>query len=301
MRPFFAFLCGIFAVTQAVHAEDSGAVTLQLVPHGEAIKGRLVAVSARRVQRPSDIEHGDFTIERSAHAGESLTADLAPGYWLIRTDGPSVWRSSQVIAAEHGKTFLIDVWPSSTVEGSVKSDGAAPLKEISLYFKRVPDAVESPESGEITAPVTDGKFRCALPAGTFDLRLHAPSHISHFFWHQVIGAGATADLGKTVLKQGQAIFGRVELPRGVKADLSKATVQALPPAMGEGLQPLVVGGALLVSSAKVTPAGDFQIEGLPPGLYTLTAHSCVDNQSSVGRCRPAVARTSESLCECASY
>lgn len=122
-----------------------------------------------------------------------------------------------------------------------------PVREVIIRF----------DSGEVTCPVEQSRFRCAFPAGVFDLRIRPAGFIAQYRPGIALEAGTTLDLGTFEFREGQSITGRIDVPRGVPPQT--VTVTARPEGGGD------------VRMAAPGAKGFFHIDALTPGAYVVSA------------------------------
>ena len=212
-----------------------------------------VHISLLRADKPSP------AIERNLGPGES-SIEVEDGTWRLNATGKGVWHKPQYVTVPSRDPIEIQLWPASTVTGEAGfADETASAGEITIRFEQAGGL-----SGEQTCAIVAKRFSCAIPAGTADLALRVPRHVTHFVWGASLTAGGTRDLGKLTFVRGATLAGRIESPRGLKIDLSSTTVTATPSAARTGVP-------LSVLSAHANGKGFFHLDGIAPGTYSVIA------------------------------
>jgi hypothetical protein len=121
--------------------------------------------------------------------------------------------------------------------------------------------------------VVDGKLDCAVPSGLLDLRVRREPLAPAYAWGVQVPAGRAVDLGTIQLRQGASVSGWLETADG-KPVPPECRVELTPDsseATGErGDDPTLRGLAL---ETPVNDRGFFQLIGVPPGAYVLTARA----------------------------
>ena len=207
------------------------------------------------------------TVIRVAAKGAApIHVDIAPGQWMLHVESTRGWHAPQFVSVAGATTEAV-AWllPSGSVTGTVTSKEQRKLPaEMIVRFS------SEKLNGESVCPVADGRFRCQLPAGTFDLRMRPADALTRFFWTKTIEVGKATDVGEVTLQRGASIIGRVIPARGVTADLKKIVVTARPSAVDTD-DPVVRAIGLMTLTATLEPKGLFHIDGVAPGDYTLRA------------------------------
>jgi hypothetical protein len=123
----------------------------------------------------------------------------------------------------------------------------------------------------ITCLVIDGKFECVVPSGLLDLRIRREPLAPVYAWDVRVPPGGFVDLGKLQLRQAASVSGWLETADG-KPIPPECHVELAPDSSDAGADrgsdPALSGLAL---EAPVNDRGFFQVIGVPPGSYVLTA------------------------------
>lgn len=217
------------------------------------------AISVGRIDDAADLQK-KAAIRHDVDLAQPLPPlQLEPGHWSLTVEGDGVWHQTQYVTVTGDTGAVLDVWPRAFVAGRI-----APLEpmpsEVLLRFE--PAAEGAPPSGQATCPVAEGAFRCAVPAGALDLRVRAKGFIAHYVWGTRLPAAQTRDLGTLTFRPGQAITGRVLLPRELRDELQNVTVRAEPANTESALLPLAV---------QAQKNGFFHIDGVKPGAWMVRA------------------------------
>lgn len=108
-------------------------------------------------------------------------------------------------------------------------------------------------------PVIDNRFACVVPAGEYDLQLHARAHVSRFDFGVALKPGVRFEYGEVALHRGASIIGRVEL--------------ALKGAKTENIQVIAapLKGEQQAMTAPADGRGFFHLDGIAPGEYRVFA------------------------------
>lgn len=184
---------------------------------------------------------------------------LEPGHWSLTVEGDEVWHQTQYVTVSGDTGAVLEVWPRAFVTGKIASVKPMPA-EVLLRFEPATEKVAA--SGLSTCPVAEGVFRCAVPAGVLDLRVRSQGYIAHYFLGTRLAAAEIRDLGTLAFRPGQAITGRVTLPREFRDELQKVTVRA---------EPANTDSALLPLTAQAAKNGFFHIDGVTPGAWIVRA------------------------------
>ena len=147
--------------------------------------------------------------------------DLAPGgVWRLRARAPGYFSPETLIAvgAQGPPTVRLLLYPTGALEARVlpPRDGPAPA-QLQVRFAPAPGAGELPQA-TIACPVDRNRWRCEVPAGLLDLRIHAPGVIPFYRWGEKITAGKTVSLGELALRRGSSVVGRIETVAGSPPD-----------------------------------------------------------------------------------
>ena len=202
------------------------------------------------------------TIERDEI--QALTLDA--GQWQLDVVSSEVWHPPQFLSVEphRNATLMVRVWPAASLSAEIAHDAKHDPAAVIVRFEPA-DEAESRHgpSGQVTCPIEARRIKCVLPAGVHRLRMRPKGFIAHSFPRLELTRGRTAHLGSLSFRQGQSITGRIELPRRYLRDIRTVQVTATP-----------VGGTagrLATIHARPDQAGRFQLEGVEPGNYRVTA------------------------------
>jgi hypothetical protein len=222
-------------------------------------------VQVEDLQKPSDAEHlVDLTRPLPS-------LELAPGHWSVEVVSPAVWHQPQYFSVGQSASVVLDVWSRAFLTGRVKTPARNPPVEMIVRIEPASDA--SPSGDGKPCPVEEGAFRCAVPAAPVHIRLRAKGHVALYWWNTRLGPGEIRDLGELSLREGQAITGRIGLPREFRGDWSAVIVRAHPAVARTGQDPVLFKGAVLMPIAcGVTEKGFFHLDGVAPGGWTVKAH-----------------------------
>lgn len=231
------------------------------VPLKGSCRGELRAVSgAREVATSID--------------GARFAVDLDPGDWTLIVDSQECWSASVAvkIAPEVTQNAVrVPVWKRADFSGPLKVRSSELPKEVRVEVR--PNGTTA--SRTQTCPVTDGIWRCAGPRAPSDLRVQADGFAPVYFW----GAGGTeaiTTLPAATLESGGSVIGWVVAPNGTPAADAEVNVAADTFA---GRAP--VQFATTAASARTNARGFFQVRGLPPGSYNVSARTAAKDASLV--------------------
>jgi len=194
--------------------------------------------------------------------------------WRLSVEADGYWSASRVVKAG-GQVTVLRLLPTGSIAGRLlvpKADEAS--KVMTVRFSAVPSTggkidPDIPESF-LTCPVEEGKWVCALPAAPLDLRLEAPGFIPLYFWDVEPNPRKPVELGNLRLDRGASVVGWVEAPAGTQE--SGTTIEIEPRNRGWLGDPSARRrmGALS-RKTQANDRGFFQLRGMPPGGYVLTA------------------------------
>lgn len=196
--------------------------------------------------------------------------------WKIEPEADHLWSpAGTVYVAAEGAGTTFTFWPTGELIGTIVAPvGESPPEELSVRFESsppgrgAPPAVAAVPVATESCSVAERRFRCRVPAGTLDLRLRSPGHVSHYLWALSLGAGETRDLGALAMRRGASVSGWVEIdgpgePSDVQASL-------LPGIGGQGTRDRASADRRALTTTA-TERGFFHLEGVPPGRHELSA------------------------------
>ncbi len=192
----------------------------------------------------------------------------APGFWVRRFE-------FQVGSAEVS-AFPLEAWPLGSVVGRLTSTEKPPALPKKIVVTTLPARsaakIRNLPKGEIECPVdVQGRFRCELPAATFDLSIFAASYIPRYAWDVAVPAGGETDLKTLALVRGASLAGWVEVAEGaIDPDRCRVSIAPVVAAGGNDLG-AIEKQTRMKREAKVNAHGFFQVVGLPAGSYSISA------------------------------
>jgi hypothetical protein len=248
----------IAAALTAFWALGAHAATVSLTL-ARPVSASKAAISVGRIDDAADLQKKPAVRHDVDLAQPLPPLRLEPGHWSLTVEGDEVWHQTQYITVSGDTGAVLEVWPRAFVSGKI-----APVKpmpaEVLIRFE--PAAEGAPASGLSTCPIAEGAFRCGVPAGALDLRVRSNGYIAHYFLGARLAAAETRDLGTLTFRPGQAITGRVLLPREFRDELQNVTVRA---------EPANTDSALLPLTAPAAKNGFFHIDGVTPGAWIVRA------------------------------
>lgn len=197
--------------------------------------------------------------------------------WKLQIKAPGYWAQSLAleagVALEPVELLLL---PAGIVSGKLRvpENGflpAALMLKLSAPPPRQGEKRSPIPATDLSCPIVDQAFSCTLPAGALDLKLQVGNYTPHYFWTAEITAGKPTDLGTLQLRSGGSLAGWVEVAGRYDANQPPA-VELKPPMMGASFNPREEERqSLRAVTTKVNERGFFQLVGLAPGGYLLTA------------------------------
>jgi hypothetical protein len=162
--------------------------------------------------------------------------------------------------------------PAGKVRAHVEAiAGEKPLRSLELRLQTSLPHRPKPAEVVIACPIKNQVLSCATPSGRFDLRLRAEGGFAPIYlWDVAVAAGKETPLGELRLRRGASVSGWVQTAEGglpshdCRLKLSPASADS-----GD----LKVQDQIEKASLEAQPneKGFFQIAGVPPGRYELTA------------------------------
>jgi|HubBroStandDraft_3_1064219.scaffolds.fasta_scaffold23416_1 hypothetical protein len=197
--------------------------------------------------------------------------ELPAGVWRVRGRAAGYYVPDTLVAvgAEPPPPVRLVLYPVGTLVAQVQPprDGPPPA-QLLVRFGPVPGGARLPQATE-ACPVVEGRWRCAVPAGLLDLRIHAAGLIPVYRWGLSVPAGQTVSLGQLALRRGASLAGRIETPEGRTPD-RPCRVRLEPQALGrpESRADRDRMRALAIE-ARSNERGWFEFPGLAPGSYAV--------------------------------
>ncbi len=239
-------------------------------PPGKTVEGVLVLepVTENKSELPTS-RRLPFTIP-----GEKQL-DLPGAAWKARIEAEGYWSESRPLKGDKEPGLQIWLIPLGRIRGTLGlPTGTKAVPEVGVRVRSTPRP-GAPELVDslVTCPVTAGKLDCAVPSGLLDLRFRREPLAPAYAWSVQVPAGGAADLGTVQLRPGASVSGWLEtvdgkpIPPECRVELAPDSSEAT----GErGDDPMLNG---MVLETRVNDRGFFQLIGVPPGAYVLTARA----------------------------
>ncbi len=202
-------------------------------------------------------------------AGSSWRVSVtAPGFWVRRLD--------LEVGAAGEQVERLEAWPLGFLIGRLTTTEEPPVFPQKVVVTTLPARVSSKHrnapKGEIDCPVDGkGRFRCELPAATFDLSIFAAPYVPRYTWDVSVPAGGDADLKTIALVRGASLAGWVESlddpidPESCRVSITPAV------AAGGNDRGAIEKLNRMTRQERVNAHGFFQVVGLPAGQYSVAA------------------------------
>lgn len=214
------------------------------------------------------------TLEISLQAPGEREIPLPPGDWEARFEAKGFWSETVTVSSQLASTTSrVRVFPSASLQGKVVLPaGEKPLPALTVRLQPpFGPGQEKDLAIALSCPMQDGKLACEVPAGRFDIRLRAEAGFAPvYLWDFPIPGGKETDLGEIVLRRGASVSGWVQTadasPLSRECQVKLGPVSAEPDQLGTEDRL-----AKTAFEAKPDEKGFFQIVGVPPGQYEVTA------------------------------
>jgi len=219
-------------------------------------------------------------------AAEALALELSvPGEVAVNLPPGTTWRAVPTVAEGWAGSFVfpvapdagrrgIPVYPVGTLQGRILKDPGQEIPAaVTVRFTPPPGMGEAP-SGSLGCPVDeDGIWRCALPVGTFDLRLGLRGFAPQYQWAETIPPDGETTLPPQRWTPGASLSGTVTT-LGTTVAPDQLTVEVRPYAVRPTHEPLDQGRRERMGrKLAVDSRGHFQGTDLPPGEYLVVARA----------------------------
>lgn len=267
----------VFCIALVAAARDARAETMRisLVSMSQAVAGNAVEGILQIVPEAAGADRSTDLAVPARLPGESVVELPGKGRWTVRFDAPGYWSEALLLAAKSGdlgSSHRLRVFPAGTLSGRiVLPPGAKPVASLAVRFHLAPPrGLREPLDTTVKCPVREGRLECAAPAALLDVRIRGEDAFAPVYrWGVKVERGKILDLGSLELRPGASVSGWVEASEGtLSADCEVSLVQET-----VSHDDLVVTDRLRKGALKVRPneRGFFQLLGVPPGRYVLTA------------------------------
>lgn len=217
-----------------------------------------------------------------ATPGEPRTFEIDEGPWSVEVKVPDLWapRLKLVVNANDHRRLQVALYEATVLQGRVEVErGEAAPGEVAIDLyqpveeptPKVPRPVKAPPAERLAfrCPVQEGRFECPAPVGIWDVRLGATDRIANYLWKVPFPKDAPAVVGPIRLQRGASVVGWVR-PEGMVKKGSVAFVRLTPQQAASSASAETTDRALALSG-QADNRGFFQLTGVPPGAYVLTA------------------------------
>jgi hypothetical protein len=251
----------LIVLLSVAHAALGENVSVRLRVHGEQSRG----LAGEGTLRCVPFESGPAKTAEVLVAQQTVTKVDVPAPCSLELQSEAWWHPPAFVQKGQREVEL-ELWPAAVLTGTIAA-ASEPPAELQLRFRPAEnDQTLERRSGNTTCRVAERQFRCVLPAGRHHLRLSSPRRIPQHRWSVPASADEPHDLGAVTLREGASIEGRLTALRSTPIrDWREVSVTAAP----AGLDGSESEGSAM--SAKAAEHGSFQIAGLAPGEYVVSA------------------------------
>lgn len=213
-----------------------------------------VMLSARRIDGDAEPIRQKITVPSSG------TLPLMEGSWELRIESDEIWAAP--VYARADEEASISAIPAARVRGPLIGADDVPRE---VVLRLTPSALELRGElfrADVTCPVIAGEMRCTVPAGRYDIRMMPKGFLPQFRWGIDLRPGAVTKLAPLALMKGAAVIGTVVRKEGpLPSDVRVTLVASNAPQDSRAL----------ILRAQPNAKGFFELMGVPPGQYVLTA------------------------------
>lgn len=237
-----------------MHGLDASASTVTVTAIEIAQPPTSITVNARRVEGSNPALR-----ELQLQVGTATDVDLGEGTWEITTPLEDFWAAPVFVTGPEAVT--LQLWPRGSIRGTTGTGTPASGDLMISFASSRPSDDKTGPTGSTICPILAREWNCSLPASDLDLRFNLTGFATEFRWGVKITE--SVDIGKLDFTPGSSVFGKVELRDRTGTDqVRNAEVS---------VRPINVDRAARRYTATPDARGFFQIRGLAPGDYALSA------------------------------
>jgi hypothetical protein len=262
MKRSLELLCGLLLAVRAVQAEP---VRISIELAGDPVAG-VLKLSPTSGTEPAR----EIAVKAPGEQGIELRPDVT---WEARFVAEGFWGETlTLVPREAASVRRLRVFPAGRIHGKVALPaGEKPLPSLALRFQTSFAAAAEPLDATVVCPIEKDRFACEIPAGQLDLRLRTDRGFAPvYLWGTRVTPGKATDLGELRLRRGASVSGWVQTADGHPPS-SECRLKLAPGSAATN--DLKVRDQIAKATLEVAPSGKgfFQIVGVPPGRYELTA------------------------------
>jgi hypothetical protein len=182
-------------------------------------------------------------------------------------------RSSCLLAAVTPQALLSH--PLGALSGSVRTAGAKLPEDLAIEVRSKATGSRGAWSAgaRFACFMTDHRFTCPIPVGEGDARLVSPGFAPFYLWNLKVRPLEAVDLSEILFHPGSSLSGWIQLADR-SSPLDKVSIDLKPEVVGWQGDPSERKRTELRQHRTVADRnGFFQLAGLSPGEYVLTAQS----------------------------
>lgn len=205
--------------------------------------------------------------------GDTQLAVPADSFVDLRFEAPGLWAPPTTLFVDgEGVERSVTLRPTGTLVATVRPPpGHETPAELTVRVSSAPDAPRPLEAEyDLPCPITEAELRCEIPSGRLDLRLRARGFVSVHHWGAQVPVHDTLDLGAIRLRPGASVVGWVTAAAET-FNPSKVSIELDRRALGQATRNDLKRRDALRLRATVNDRGFFQLAGVAPGSYELTA------------------------------
>lgn len=268
-------------------------LALALVASGVPVESLEISVEARSgacptarvVATPSTPHRAPVPVrEWAIEVPGRRVVDLAVGRgWTVSASCPGLWAPEERIEpGSEEVTVRFSLVPAGRLGGRFETAGRA-VEEDEVRLRL--DAADSRagagwEPATLSCPLDRGRFECEVPAGEIDARLAVEGFAPHYGWGLQVPAGGVLDLGALEAIEGASVAGWVRVFPGPEEGAPEEPAGPREASVLVTVEPVFQGAVDGAERRRLEVRGDrtgadergfFQLTGLAPGTYELTA------------------------------
>ncbi|GAB1765757.1 carboxypeptidase regulatory-like domain-containing protein [Priestia megaterium] len=253
-----------------VLADTTTAVNVSLSPEPGLITGNVSPVQPNTVVELYSAKNVFIQSGLTDSSGNYQFSNLAPGNYILIASSPNfaVQSAGAIVSSNTATTVSFTLIPNpSTISGVVTDTGGAAIPNASVQIFDANETILATAGTDANGAYSIGN----LPSGSFSVLVTAPS-FGHLTSGIILSPGSTlANINFALTPNPGAVSGQVT-NEGTGAPLAGSTI-VIRQAIGSGVA---------VATVTSDSSGNFLVQGLAPGGYTVTASFPTFGTKTVG-------------------